>query len=82
MSSKPDLPQIQASLQSEFNILQDWLSHNKLLLNTTKSNIMISGTRQKLKSNPSSCVITCNDGTPLHKVDKIKYLGVWLDSKL
>ena len=77
-TSKPDLPQIQASLQSDFNILQHWFSHNKLLLNKTKSNIMIFGTREKLKSNPISCVLTCNDGTPLHKVDKIKYLGVWL----
>ena len=75
-TSKPDLPQIQASLQSDFNILQHWFSHNKLLLNKTKSNIMIFGTREKLKSNPISCVLTCNDGTPLHKVDKIKYLGV------
>ena len=43
---------------------------------------MIFGTRQKLKSNPGSCVIICNHGTSLHKVDKIKYLGVWLDSEL
>lgn len=43
---------------------------------------MLFGTRQKLKSNPSSCVINCNDGSPLHKVDTFKYLGVWLDSEL
>ena len=80
--SKDNLPQIQASLQSDFIILQDWLLHNKLLLNKTKSYYIIFGTRQKLKSKPGSCVITCNDGSSLHKVDKIKYLGVWLDTEL
>lgn len=39
-TSKPDLPQNQAS----DNILQEWLSNNKLLLNKTKSYIMIFGT--------------------------------------
>ncbi len=43
---------------------------------------MIFGTKQKLKSKPGSCVINCNDGSPLHKVNSSKYLGVWLDSEL
>lgn len=80
--SKPYLPQLQASLQSDFIILQDWLVHNKLLLNKTKSYYIIFGTIQKLKSKSGSCVINCNDGFSLHKVDKIKYLGVWLDTEL
>ena len=80
-TSKSDFSQIQISLQSDFNILQDWLSHNKLLLNKKKSYTMVFGTRQKLKSKPN-VVITCKDGTSLHKVDSFKYLGVWLDSEL
>lgn len=43
---------------------------------------MIFGSRYKLNSKTCSCVISCKDGTPLHRVDTIKYLGVWLDSKL
>ncbi len=43
---------------------------------------MIFGTRKKLKSKTGSCVIKCNDGTHLHKVDKMKYLGVYLDPEL
>ena len=43
---------------------------------------MIFGTRQKLKSEPDSCIITCSDCTPLLQVEKFKYLGVWLDSEL
>lgn len=42
---------------------------------------MIFGTRQKIKSTPGSFIIKCYDDTPLHKVDTIKYLGVWLDSE-
>jgi len=81
-TSKHDLPQIQACLQYDFKILQDWLLYNKLLLNKTKTYLMIFGTRQKLKSETNACIITCSDGTPLPQVDKFKYLGVWLDSKL
>lgn len=81
-TSQSDITQIQSSLQSDFISVQEWLSCNKLLLNKSKSYIMIFGTRQKLKSIPGSCVINCNDGSPLHKVDTFKYLGVWLDSEL
>ena len=81
-TSNSNLSQIQSSLQSDFNILQKWLSHNKLLLNKNKSYLMIFGSKHKLKSISDTCVITCNDGTPLHRVDKFKYLGVWLDPTL
>ncbi len=61
-------------------ILQDWLLDNKLVLNKTKSYIMIFGSRQKLASKSSSCAILCKYGTSL--LETIKYLGVWLDSEL
>lgn len=35
-TSKPDLSQIQACLQYDFKILQDWHFYNKLLLKKTK----------------------------------------------
>lgn len=71
-TSKPDLPQIEAFLLSDFNILQDGLSHKKLLLNITNSYIMTFDTRQKLRSKSRSCLITCNDSTSLHKVNNTK----------
>ncbi len=80
--SNSDILHIQLSLQYDINILQDWLLDNKLVLNKTKSYTMIFGSRQKLKSRSCSCAILCKDGTSLHKVDSIKYLGVWLDSEL
>ncbi len=69
-TSKPDLPQIQISLQSDFNILQDWLSYNKLLLKKTKSYIMTFVTRKKLKSKLGSfeirTALLCIKLTTLH----------------
>src|SRR4029434_7030606 len=50
----------------------------------TKFHTMIFGTQQNIKTKfkSSSYVITCLDGTPLKKVEHIKYLGLWLDCGL
>ena len=82
--SQTDTFQIQSALQSGFNSLQHWLAANKLLLNKTKSHTMIFGTQQNIKTKfkSSSYMITCLDGTPLKKVEHIKYLGLWLDCGL
>ena len=80
-TSQTDPLQIQSALQSDFNSLQHWLAANKLLLNKNKSHTMIFGAQQiiKTKFKSPSYVITCLDGTPLKKVEHIKYLGLWLD---
>ncbi|KAK0147983.1 hypothetical protein N1851_012350 [Merluccius polli] len=82
---RPWFQHIEAQFQlvpSDFSILEDWLLQNKLLLNKNKSVVMIFGTNSKLKSISDSCKISCKDGTTLQKVDKMKYLGVWLDPTL
>ena len=81
-TSSSDVSQIQTSLQYDYNLLQNWLLHNKLVLNKSKSFLMMFGTRPKLKSIPASLSITSHDGTPLQKADNIKFLGVWLDPEL
>lgn len=43
---------------------------------------MVFGTRHNLKSKSNNLLIACNDGTYLHQVDQIKYLGLCLDSGL
>ncbi len=43
---------------------------------------MTFGTNPKLKSISGSLTISCNDGTHLQKVNKFKYLGVWMDPTL
>ena len=81
-TSKATLDELQTTLQTEFTLLEDWLLQNKLILNKNKSVTMIFGTKSKLKSNQGHCVVACRDGTPLQKVDKVKYLGAWLDNSL
>jgi len=76
------LLRIQTALQLDFSILQKWLLSNKLLLNKSKSYTMVFGTRCTLKAKTNNLIITCNDGTSLNEVDKVKYLGLWLDSEL
>ena len=71
---KPDISQIQSTLQADFDATQKWLSSNKLLLNKTKSYRMLFGTRPKsLHLNNS---IHFLDGTPLEKVEEFKYLVI------
>lgn len=81
-TSSSNLSQIQTSLQHDYDILQTWLLHHKLLLNKSKSFTMLFGTRSKLNSITGSVIITSQDGSPLHEADNIKYLGVWLDPEL
>lgn len=83
-SSQATLSHIQSSLQSNFNHLELWLSANKLIINKTKTKTMLFGTKQNLaiKTSNQSLSISCLDGTHLHRVDHIKYLGLWLDSEL
>ena len=83
-TSNTNLLQIQSTMQQNFNKLESWLSANKLIINKTKTNTMLFGTIQNLKSKTEhqSFNISCLDGTQLHRVDNIKYLGLWLDSNL
>lgn len=48
-TSKTNLLQIESVLQFDFNILQQWLTADKLLLSKTKSHTMIFGNRQSIK---------------------------------
>ncbi|KAI2667398.1 putative RNA-directed DNA polymerase from transposon BS [Labeo rohita] len=79
--SNPYLTQIQNLLQSDFNALQEWLHSNNLLLNA-KSHTMVFDTKRMFKQKSNDIKIMCNDGTYLHRVDQIKYLGLWLDPEL
>ncbi len=83
-ASQSSLSQIQRTLQSNFNSLESWLFTNKLTLNKTKTHTMLFGSSQNLKSKTKNQLfnIFCLDSTQLHRVDHIKYLGLWLDSEL
>ena len=61
--------------------LEDWFSHNGMCLNPAKSEVLMFGTRQnleKLNDNQSFSIAGCS----VKPVDRVKSLGVVLDSML
>ena len=58
-----------------------WLVANKLTLNTTKTEFMLIGSRQKLKTISRSPSLSTN-GTPIDQVTTTKSLGVYIDENL
>uniref|UniRef100_A0A3Q3ERT6 Reverse transcriptase domain-containing protein n=1 Tax=Labrus bergylta TaxID=56723 RepID=A0A3Q3ERT6_9LABR len=64
---------IETSIQSEFALVQNWFTTNKLSLNKNKSCCMLLGTRQGLGETPD-LTISFNDGSSLERVSSFKYL--------
>ena len=67
-------------MQPALNSFSKWCSANKLSLNTSKTKMMVFGTRQKVKK--AKGVILRLEGTQLQVVPTYKYLGFILDSVL
>jgi hypothetical protein len=63
----------------KMNKVLTWAKNNKLTFNEQKSKVMVI-TRRKRKENKEISVYTNNK--PLEQVQKIKYLGIIIDSKL
>ena len=61
--------------------IRKWLIANKLTLNTTKTEFMLIGSRQKLNTITDSLVVSIN-GTPVNQVSTSKSLGVFIDANL
>ncbi len=80
-TSNSDISQIQNSLQSDFDMVQDWFCKNKLILNKKKSCSMVFSTCH-LRSHSADFHIYFSDGSPVDKVDTFKYLGLWIDPEL
>ena len=74
-----NLTKIQRNLQSDFDLISNWLVINRLFLHPQKTKVMLFGSKRKL-SNQHLC-IKHND-IVLESVDQMKYLGVILDNKL
>ena len=68
---------IEAALSEDLGHVVGWLNQNYLMLNHSKTKVMLMGTHQKLSSVQSFTVnVNAND---LERVYKFKYLGVILD---
>lgn len=71
--------ELQCLAQSQFEIICKWLKLNKLILNVSKTKVMLFGRKCKMKNAKLDLYY---DEHKLEKVDTFKYLGVVLDSRL
>ena len=71
---------IESELNSDLNILNWWLTLNRLSLNISKSKFIIIGSNQRL-SNLDSISVTVDD-KPIEEVSSFTYLGVIINKHL
>ena len=76
-----DICSLEASLNQDWLNINNWLIANKLALNMTKTEFMLMGSRQKLKSLSFLPDLEIN-GTQSNRVDFTKSLGVLIDENL
>ena len=72
-----DVNSIQLNLNHDLDNLNKWLISNKLTLNTSKTEFMLIGSRQKL----STLAISINN-VPIEHVSSVKSLGIFIDENL
>ena len=79
--SSNDLEEIDRSVNIDLGRIPIWLAANKLTLNTTKTNFLLIGSRQRpsmLERNP----IIEIDQFPIKQVSISKFVGVDIDGNL
>ena len=62
--------------------MSDWFKLNGLLLNPSKSDVIITGTRHQIKTFKESDIVIKIAGAPIVPSETIKLLGVTFDSSL
>ena len=72
--------ELERKMNMVFNIVEKWMSVNKLKMNASKTKYMI--VRSVRKEWRGNIMLRCSDGIVLECVDKMKYLGVIIDDKL
>ena len=72
-----NISKLQTEINNELKSINQWRKINKLSVNFSKSNYMIFS-KKKINSN----IIITMEGNKLERVNKTKYLGVVLDSKI
>ena len=66
---------IQSTLQQELNALNDWFYENGLVVNCSKTNILLFGTNKHL-GNVNNLTLKLDETTVSHNIASIKYLGL------
>ena len=75
--SPHNLEQVRETIEKEFKCVLEWLAANKLIINLSKTHLMLFTNRFR----PQSISITVNSHT-INEVPEIKFLGVHLDNRL
>ena len=68
------------SLSEDLNLVRSWLIENKLSLHLGKTESIIFGSEQKLKSNGKINLVCA--GNHINSTSNVKYLGAVLDQSL
>ena len=79
--SSTDLHSMQFSLYRDLSNIHKWLLCNKLTLNTTKTEFMLIGSRQKLSTLSESLDLSI-DNVPIKQVSTTKSLGILIDDNM
>ena len=77
-SSEEDPYVLEHKMNCDMNLIQSWLTANKLTLNVKKTKYMLTGSIFKL---PQIQILMIYN-TPLDRVSKHNYLGVHIDESL
>ena len=72
---------IEGKLQSDLQLVDQWLKANRLILNVEKTVCMLVGTRQRLASTDRKLCISIN-GSVIQQVANAKLLGLYMDENL
>ena len=72
---------IEHKMNHDLANIKEWLIANKLTLNKSKTEFMLIGSRQKLRTFDKSPSLVI-DGAPLNRVSNTKSLGVTIDENL
>ena len=76
-----DVNSIQLNLSHDLDNLNKWLISNKLTLNTSKTEFMLIGSRQKLSTLSNPLELSINN-VPIEHVSSVKSLGIFIDENL
>ena len=79
--SAANVHDIDQNLNQDLKSVSEWLAANKLTLNTSKTEFMLIGSRQRIRTFHSSPTLTINE-TPIKRVDCVESLGLNIDENL
>ena len=74
-----NLEKLKMDAENNFRKIENWISCNKLTLNYKKTNCVLFNSK---RSEPQIQFGINTSNSPIVSTDVIKYLGVWIDSKL